>query len=590
MTSPQSQAIPNISNPVSTVDKYGLTRNDNKWLNNFLLKHAHSSGLLREAFYQMLKRHGKFEANQQLHKFHDKAVRNDLWLTMDDQQLRDWCKKKAKFCRKIYLSTNRERGDKFMLLAREVEQYGLEFPLKKENPLLPMLDPLESAFLKIGDESWWRAQVRTLQNRELDDYGRSRGIVNAQSEIYCTEHTVRQRQAQKKRNRNLMDEMLAVNQQGDQYTLQELADLSVSNPAIRRAELMVRMRGFEDYAERLGYVAEFYTITCPSRYHVHRTIRNRYGKVVRVEPNENYDGSSVRDAHNYLVTVGARIRADLHRRGISPFGFRVAEPHHDGCPHWHYLVFVPANQQRECRRVFRHHAIADTFWEKGARKYRFKAVAIDEEKGSATGYLAKYIAKNIDGEGVDGDCYGHDARESAGRIDAWASCYRIRQFQQIGGPSVSVWRELRRLDEQDPGLLETARLAADSAKWADYCALMGSGRDQPIKLAYWQPDQATYAEVCDPETGEISPPLNKYLEPIIGRVLGLLWGELESVCTRFYSWSVSRVTTAFKPWLGKSRVKEGVPMLFGVPGSLGFGANAPPWSSVNNCTGPVGAG
>lgn len=49
---------------------------------------------------------------------------------------------------------------------------------------------------------------------------------------------------------------------------------------------------------------------------------------------------------------------------------------------------------------------------------------------------------------MDADLYGQEAASSAARITAWASLSDIRKFQQIGGPSVTVWRELRRLDTE----------------------------------------------------------------------------------------------------------------------------------------------
>lgn len=578
MSAPRDAGFIDYTCPPRTEDKYGLDRHDHDWLNRFLMQHAAASGLLKTAFYSMLKAKSKREANATVMHFHDRAVRKDLWLSMDDARLRDWCEAKARHC---WLTTTKPGRDPLVAQKRVCQMlnsYGIEFPLKAQNELLAGFCPFESAYLKLGDWQWWRREIRTLQKRELEEFARASGIVHTRKQIYCSDHNVAARVAQKKRNRALLSELEATNELGDTYTLEELAGLSVSNPAIRRSELMVRIAGFEEYAERLGYVGEFYTVTCPSRFHRKTTVRDKWGHLRGVIDNEKYNGSSVRDAHDYLVNVGCLIRSALHRRDLPLFGFRVAEPHHDGCPHWHYLVFVPADRQRECRRVFRHYAMVDSPTEKGARRNRFKAVGIDKARGSAAGYIAKYIAKNIDGAGLEADLYGHDAHESASRIDAWASCHGVRQFQQIGGPSVTVWRELRRLDEQDPGTLETARIAADSANWADFCELMGSGRSQPIKPAYWQE--------IDTATGEVSPVVNKYGEPVAGRLFGLLCGELRSVCTRFYSWTVSRVQTAFKPW--QAGVREGVALFCGVP--LPSGANAPPWSSVNNCTALPGAG
>lgn len=116
----------------------------------------------------------------------------------------------------------------------------------------------------------------------------------------------------------------------------------MANPAIRRCELMTRIRGFENICHELGYVGEFYTLTAPSKYHATLNTGYRNGK---------WNGASPADTQSYLTKLWARIRTKLHRQAIRLFGIRVAEPHHDGTPHWHMLMFMLPENVERVRRI-----------------------------------------------------------------------------------------------------------------------------------------------------------------------------------------------------------------------------------------------
>ena len=156
---------------------------------------------------------------------------------------------------------------------------------------------------------------------------------------------------------------------------------------------MVRMCGFELIANELGHVGEFYTLTCPSRMHARKS---NGGKV-----NPNYDVTTPPQAQQHLNTLWARVRAKFKRDKLEVYGFRIAEPQHDGTPHWHLLLFMEQRHTAKVREILRHYALQVDGDEPGANKHRFTAIAIDKSKGSATGYIAKYISKNIDGYGIN---------------------------------------------------------------------------------------------------------------------------------------------------------------------------------------------
>lgn len=328
------------------------------------------------------------------------------------------------------------------------------------------------ALARLQKEKWWLNKIRKIHDRWREHLMIATGYVSKTSSPYCSEPCFREWIAQKKANFEYLQAMELEDQDtGERSSLLDKVMGSASNPKIARHELMVRMRGFEDMANEMGLVGMFYTLTAPSRYH---STHVQSGK-----RNDKYRDASPRKTQKYLCKVWSRVRAKWGRKGIRTFGFRVAEPHHDATPHWHLLLFLRPEEVEFATLIFREYALEEDGDEPGAAEYRFTAKTIEKEHGSATGYIAKYISKNIDGYGMDGELDGESGqpvKEMAKRVRAWASRWSIRQFQQIGGAPVSTWRELRRLGNRELVLhpeLEAARAAADAPDWPGYVNAQG---------------------------------------------------------------------------------------------------------------------
>lgn len=418
-------------------------------------------------------------------------------------------------------------------------------------------DDIAPAVIRMFTESWWRNRLRRVASAWREHLQIAVGNVSKKKHAYASKNCVTDWREQKRRTREFLKGLDLEDEDGNRISLIEKYDGSVANPAIRRCELMTRIRGFENICNELGYVGEFYTLTAPSKYHA--TTKAGYR-------NSKWNGASPSDTQSYLTGLWARIRAKLHREEIRIFGIRVAEPHHDGTPHWHMLMFMLPEDVERVRLIIR-----DYTWEEDrhelrsdkAKKARFHAEAIDPEKGSATGYVAKYISKNIDGYALDGetdDESGELLKETAPAVSAWAARWHIRQFQFIGGAPVTVYRELRRLADTETahGLsVEFAAVhdAADAGDWAGYVNAQGG--------PFVRRDDLQVRTLYEPRTE-----FNQY-------------GE-ETVCIRgVYDSAVGADTpilTRLTQW--KIVPKRAVDFAVDVKG-----APAPSRSSVNNCTG-----
>lgn len=483
-------------------------------------------------YRQLFDTHGRQAANLYLIDQQETIKQHPIGLGASDEEIQAAAKAKAR----RYFERMAGRSDFDVLykeISDEIQPLGVTPPALKNN------STYETLCKRFSDPVWWRRALRVAVNRHVEHEAIKAGMVGGRS-IYVSNETLQRRKQQDARNSQLLQFIEAENDAGYKATLAELSAAGVSNPENRKHELMTRIRGIEEEARRMGLTCEFYTTTCPSKYHATSDGR----------ANPKYEGYSPRQAQEYLNGVYARIRAKLKRENIQPVGFRVAEPHKDGCPHWHFLLFIEPRKQAAMRAIFKEYALKEHGDEAGANVARFKAKAIDPNKGSAAGYIAKYIAKNVSMAGIeDFDRDGQSATDGLIRSVAWARVWGIRQFQQQGGERVTVWRELRRLrDAQDlPECLKPLWRAADAGEYGQFLRqavkhkiafIKAAEKIRPLYKDVYIPDEkGRFDKRAFKKAGQLVDGIyNRYGEPAAGAIKGLLIDGLE-VITKFFTWT-----------------------------------------------------
>lgn len=380
----------------------------------------------------------------------------------------------------------------------------------------------EPGLLRMLCERWYLRRMRRAFGRRAEGAAIGGGVVRRGLWPYASQDAVIRRQDQRKRNAAAMERAYAQAGDGERVGMVDIVAGSLANPEVKRAELMVRIKGCDGYAHLRGWSCEFWTITAPSRFHAMRVTG------ACSEKNPNYQGATPSEAQRYICGVWARIRAGLARRGIYICGLRTVEPHHDGCPHWHMIVYGTGEDVCMARHLARWYALQDSGDEPGAVEHRFNFKVAEDGTGAAA-YAAAYVSKNIDGGGMDGERdleTGSFVSSTVKRVDAWASNWGIRQFQFFGMPRVGIWRTLRRVDcggvaagvvenregevrrVKSSGLpegsaLEEARRCADDSDWCGFwLACVRGGLDLikssvPRLTDYGDAAAAVVAGVCE---------------------------------------------------------------------------------------------
>jgi hypothetical protein len=462
----------------------------------------------------------------------------------DGEQLASWAWKRSNYFEVemmgIYVENGIEAVKGFM--QSQLVEVGINFKNWGDN------DKLLGLMARMITPEWWTRQAKR-QWVIVEDILRECGEVERYKSPYVSNWALRKAERQLENNKAFLEGWEAVNELGQSFTLAQLSEKCVSNPDNRFSEMVVRAKGLEEISEEQGHEGYFITLTAPSKYHPITSIKKN-GKYFSVR-NKKYwraECPSVRAAHSYLLNVWAKFRTWCNNHYIKFYGLRTVEPHHDGCPHWHLMLWVDPEQSKAFLDAFDRYALEEDGEEAGAKKHRVTVEKIDPAKGSAVGYIVKYISKNIHGKHVDTDHEtGRSGSDAAKRIVAWARLNHIRQFQFLGGASVTVWRELRKFGKNNaPEFFKDIYHAANRADFGGFIKLMGgvfAGRDQALKIHYSDKVENQYGEMVKAVKGVAN--------------------EINVLVTRLHEWTVRKK--------GSSSLEDG---------------EAVPWTRVNNCTGP----
>ncbi|MEL7631189.1 replication endonuclease [Pectobacterium aroidearum] len=415
---------------------------------------------------------------------------------------------------------------------------------------------------RLINEEWWVRQLKAQRTRWREALMIAVGQVNKKASPYASKMAIRDVQARRLANMDYLKSCELENvATGERIDLIDKVMASISNPEIRRMELMSTIAGIERYASEQKDVGMFITITTPSKYHPTRVIGKGDNENVQFNRSWDKEAFTPKDGQRYLVKIWGKMRTAFKDNDLKVYGMRVVEPHHDGTPHWHMMLFCKRAHRQPVIDIMRRYALKEDGDERGADKYRFECKHLN--KGGAAGYIAKYIAKNIDGYALDGqldDETGKPLRDMAAAVTAWASTWRIPQFKAIGIPTMGAYRECRssalrsvNLTDQFDEMVEAVRCAADAGNFAAYIAAQGganvSRELQTVRVAR-----------------RVSDKLNEYDEEV-QKVVGIFaphLGEGHVFETRTTEWRIVSKAVDLEPLTLKS-------------------ASGAPRSPVNNC-------
>jgi len=163
--------------------------------------------------------------------------------------------------------------------------------------------------------------------------------------------------------------------------LSQIVISAYHSPERYYAEIQNRVNTLERIAKKRDLKPLFMTLTLPSEYHQYKTTKN--GAIIN---NPKFNGTTPKESVKILTKMFSRLRQDRSLKELTKENriyFRVNEPHKDGTPHTHILMFIPSNRLERVKRAYKR------LYDNRANDIQI----ITDNINNSVAYVMKYINK-----------------------------------------------------------------------------------------------------------------------------------------------------------------------------------------------------
>ncbi|EOK5959814.1 replication endonuclease [Vibrio parahaemolyticus] len=264
---------------------------------------------------------------------------------------------------------------------------------------------------------------------------------------YASERAMKVREEQLSSHNNYLENLILENGK----TVKDIQKTMSS----KLFELYVTIKGYEDISKEKDFIWLFITLTCPPEFHPNPSEKFGFSK---------WDGSYVNDAKDFFTNKFRLIRMKANDDEMnfslnSAFGIKVLEPHKDGTPHVHLILFVKREYEDYYKnlfiRYFRRY-VEVPFHDQDGNLIEYHGCDIiregydrngvkleDENISSAASYVIKYCLKNQELNSLNTSKFGDNDIDA---INAWKSANRLRSFSMLGVKGISTkYNDCRKL-------------------------------------------------------------------------------------------------------------------------------------------------